>query len=111
MSAIFARKALISKGWAANVRLGIRAGRIASLTEGADPGPGDVEVGVVIPGLCNAHRHAFQRALALNSGSIKAVCISAMVVCAPPSSWAAKPAWNSGWASIVVPARCSNSVR
>ena len=37
MSAIFARKALISKGWAANVRLGIHAGRIASLTEGADP--------------------------------------------------------------------------
>lgn len=64
MSAIFARKALIYKGWAANVRLGVRAGRIASLTEGAQPRTGDVEVGVAIPGLCNAHSHAFQRALA-----------------------------------------------
>ena len=64
MSAIFARKALISRGWAANVRLEVGAGRIASLAAGAEPGPGDVEVGVVIPGLCNAHSHAFQRALA-----------------------------------------------
>ena len=64
MSTIFARKALIYKGWAANVRLEIRAGRVAALAEGAGPEAGDVEVGVVIPGLCNAHSHAFQRALA-----------------------------------------------
>lgn len=64
MSAVFARKALIQKGWASNVRLELRAGHIASLVDDAAPEAGDVEVGVLIPGLCNAHSHAFQRALA-----------------------------------------------
>ncbi len=64
MSAIFARKALIHKGWTSNVRLEVRAGRVAGLVEDARPEAGDVEVGVLIPGLCNAHSHAFQRALA-----------------------------------------------
>ena len=64
MSAIFARKALIHKGWASNVRLEVDAGRVAALAEDASPEAGDVEVGVLIPGLCNAHSHAFQRALA-----------------------------------------------
>ncbi|MDJ0906174.1 MAG: formimidoylglutamate deiminase [Woeseiaceae bacterium] len=64
MTAIFARKALIHKGWATNVRLGIDAGRIVELAEDARPEAGDTEVGVLIPGLCNAHSHAFQRALA-----------------------------------------------
>lgn len=64
MSALFARKALISKGWATDVRLELRSGRIAALSKGERPQPGDVELGVLIPGLCNAHSHAFQRALA-----------------------------------------------
>jgi formimidoylglutamate deiminase len=64
VSAIFARKALIHKGWADNVRLTVHAGRVAALVEDAQPEAGDVEVGVLIPGLCNAHSHAFQRALA-----------------------------------------------
>ncbi len=64
MSALFARKALIGKGWANDVRLELRSGRIAALSEGERPQPGDVEIGVLIPGLCNAHSHAFQRALA-----------------------------------------------
>ncbi len=64
MDTIFARKALIHKGWADNVRLGVRAGRIQSVETGASRGDTDTEVGIVIPGLCNAHSHAFQRALA-----------------------------------------------
>ncbi|MDJ0813290.1 MAG: formimidoylglutamate deiminase [Woeseiaceae bacterium] len=64
MDAVFARKALIERGWANNVRLELRAGRIVSLVEDAGPEQGDVEAGVLIPGLCNAHSHAFQRALA-----------------------------------------------
>jgi formimidoylglutamate deiminase len=64
VSALFARKALISKGWATDVRLELRAGRIAAVTAGANREDGDIEVGVLIPGLCNAHSHAFQRALA-----------------------------------------------
>jgi formimidoylglutamate deiminase len=64
MDTIFARKALIQKGWADNVQLGLRAGRIESVKTGAVPQASDIEVGIVIPGLCNAHSHAFQRALA-----------------------------------------------
>lgn len=64
MSTIFARKALIHRGWADKVRFEIRAGRFVSMAAEAEPGPDDVEAGVVIPGLCNAHSHAFQRALA-----------------------------------------------
>jgi len=64
MKTIFARKALIQKGWADNVRLGVRAGRIDSVTVASSPESTDIVAGVVIPGLCNAHSHAFQRALA-----------------------------------------------
>ena len=64
MTRLFSRKALLPGGWADNVRLGIAAGRIAAVETGATPDTGDVEGGVVIPGLSNAHSHAFQRALA-----------------------------------------------
>jgi formimidoylglutamate deiminase len=64
MTHIFARKALIQKGWADNVRLSVRAGRIASVSEGVAAESSDIVAGVLIPGLCNAHSHAFQRALA-----------------------------------------------
>ena len=63
MSSIYARKALIQKGWAADVRLAVRAGRIDAIEVGASPEDGDIVAGVVIPGLANAHSHAFQRAL------------------------------------------------
>jgi len=61
---VFARKALLQKGWSDNVRLGIRAGRIDSVESGVVAGARDVVTGVAVPGLCNAHSHAFQRALA-----------------------------------------------
>jgi len=64
MTGIFARKAWLRKGWADHVRFDIRDGRIAGLERGATPGASDVDVGIVVPGLCNAHSHAFQRALA-----------------------------------------------
>jgi formimidoylglutamate deiminase len=64
MVEIFARKALIQKGWAENVRLVVKRGRLESVEEDARPGPHDTVVGIVIPGLANAHSHAFQRALA-----------------------------------------------
>ncbi len=65
MTTLFARKALLSGGWTDDVRLTIEGGRIAAVETGrrqADTGAS--EVGCVIPGLCNAHSHAFQRALA-----------------------------------------------
>jgi formimidoylglutamate deiminase len=64
MNHIFARKALIQKGWMDNVRLTVRAGKIDSIKENGTPKSSDFMAGVVIPGLCNAHSHAFQRALA-----------------------------------------------
>jgi formimidoylglutamate deiminase len=62
MTRILARKALLPDGWADNVRLDIEDGRISAVTVGVDDTEG--ALGCVIPGLCNAHSHAFQRALA-----------------------------------------------
>ena len=64
MSGIFARKALLANGWSEHVRLGIAAGRISAIEHDARPDPSDYVAGIVIPGLANAHSHAFQRALA-----------------------------------------------
>lgn len=62
MRELFARKALLPRGWADNVRIGIGAGLVASVECGVEL-PGDA-AGIVIPGIGNAHSHAFQRALA-----------------------------------------------
>ena len=49
---------------AANVRIGVSNGVITSVEDGVDAQAGDVRIaGVVIPGLVNAHSHAFHRAL------------------------------------------------
>lgn len=64
MIAIHARKALLADGWAERVRLKVVRGRIASVETGVAPRGSDTTVGIIIPGLCNAHSHAFQRALA-----------------------------------------------
>lgn len=63
MSTVFARKALLAEGWTDNVRLQIAAGRIENIASGAAPQAADQRLDIVIPGLCNAHSHAFQRAL------------------------------------------------
>lgn len=63
MRELFARKALLAGGWADNVKLGIDAGVIAAVECGVTDSPGDA-AGVVVPGIDNAHSHAFQRALA-----------------------------------------------
>jgi formimidoylglutamate deiminase len=63
MSSIFARRALTAGGWAKDVRLRIDAGRIAGVEHGAVAAADDEVVPLVIPGLVNAHSHAFQRAL------------------------------------------------
>ncbi len=63
MTHLFANKALLHEGWRKNVRLGIDGGRIRSIEPAASASAGDTRVGCVIPGLCNAHSHAFQRAL------------------------------------------------
>jgi formimidoylglutamate deiminase len=64
MTTVFAKKALLPSGWTESVRLTVSDGLISGLESGVSPGPDDTPVGFIIPGLCNAHSHAFQRALA-----------------------------------------------
>ncbi len=64
MSSIFARKALLADGWADNIRLQLAAGRIVAIEKAANATESDVSADCLIPGLCNSHSHAFQRALA-----------------------------------------------
>lgn len=64
MTALFASKALLPDGWTDNVRLRIDRGCIREIERGAKASPNDAMAGCVVPGLCNAHSHAFQRALA-----------------------------------------------
>jgi len=64
MITIHARKALLADGWAERVRLSIANGLIDSVERDTDAERGDERAGILIPGLCNAHSHAFQRALA-----------------------------------------------
>ena len=64
MTPVFAKKALLPDGWADDVLLQIRDGRIQDISPGAVPDDATVATGCIIPGLGNAHSHAFQRALA-----------------------------------------------
>ena len=64
MTTIFAKKVLLHDGWADNARLSIRDGLVQSVERALGPEPDDEIAGIVIPGLANAHSHAFQRALA-----------------------------------------------
>ncbi|MDH4047227.1 MAG: formimidoylglutamate deiminase [Gammaproteobacteria bacterium] len=64
MTAIFARKALLADGWHEQVRLQFDRGRITAIERGVIAGDAEYQAGIVIPGLANAHSHAFQRALA-----------------------------------------------
>ena len=64
MTSLFARKALLANGWQENARLVIEDGQITAIDTMCSPSEEDTVVGIVIAGLCNAHSHAFQRALA-----------------------------------------------
>ena len=64
MTPVFAKKALLPDGWADDVLLQIHDGRIQDVSPGAVPGDAAAVTGCIIPGLGNAHSHAFQRALA-----------------------------------------------
>jgi formimidoylglutamate deiminase len=64
MTTVFAKKALLSSGWATDVRLAVSDGQISRIETDTSKASGDTAIGYIIPGLCNAHSHAFQRALA-----------------------------------------------
>ncbi len=63
MGSLYARKALLPSGWATGVRMEFSAGRIEAIEQNTIAKNDNVGAGIVIPGLCNAHSHAFQRAL------------------------------------------------
>jgi formimidoylglutamate deiminase len=65
MTLLFAEKALLPQGWAANVRIEIApGGDIAAVVPDAAPQGAPRLAGVVLPGMPNVHGHAFQRAMA-----------------------------------------------
>jgi formiminoglutamate deiminase len=61
---LFCARALLSDGWAANVRLEIESGRFARVTRNVQPQNGDEHLAVALPGLANVHSHGFQRGMA-----------------------------------------------
>jgi formimidoylglutamate deiminase len=56
--------ALLPAGWARNVRIEQSAGVISRIEAGVEPAPGDERAAVGLPGVPNAHSHAFQRGMA-----------------------------------------------
>jgi formimidoylglutamate deiminase len=65
VTALFAKDALLPSGWAKDVALEIDAqGNFASIQPGSPPTAGTHVRGPLLPGMPNAHSHAFQRALA-----------------------------------------------
>ncbi|MCV3738266.1 formimidoylglutamate deiminase [Rhizobium sp. TRM96647] len=64
MTAIFAGQALLPEGWASNVRMTLKDGRIASVEKDVAAEPADERHGAIVPGMANLHSHAFQRGMA-----------------------------------------------
>lgn len=66
MPQIFAKKARLADGWAQNVLLDVKDGRIVGLRTGVAGGAtgGETSVDCLLPALANLHSHTFQRAMA-----------------------------------------------
>jgi formimidoylglutamate deiminase len=56
--------ALLTGGWASNVRLTLADGRIAGIERDVPALPDDERAGIGLPGIANLHSHAFQRGMA-----------------------------------------------
>lgn len=64
MAVIHARQALLSGGWANDVRLHVEAGRISAVETDAAPEAADERHDTLVAGMPNLHSHAFQRGMA-----------------------------------------------
>jgi formiminoglutamate deiminase len=66
MTTLFARHALLPDGWANNVRLTLKEGKIKSVETKVDKQAGDMDLGnqLLLPAVPNVHSHSFQRAMA-----------------------------------------------
>ena len=58
------QSALTPQGWARDVQITVKDGRIAELATDVPAQPGDERHAVAMPGLANVHSHAFQRGMA-----------------------------------------------
>lgn len=56
--------ALLSDGWASDVRIAMVDGVIGAIAADASAQAGDERHAIGLPGMCNLHSHAFQRAMA-----------------------------------------------
>ncbi len=64
MTSFFAAHALLPGGWADDVSIEVADGIISEVTRDGAPAEGSTRLqGLVVPGLANAHSHAFHRAL------------------------------------------------
>ncbi len=64
---LFAELALISEGWAHNVRIRIgENGKITDVESSVSPGPEDLQLHnrILLPAMTNLHSHSFQRSMA-----------------------------------------------
>lgn len=62
---LFVDRALLPDGWASDVRIAIDAhGLIGSVAAGASSAGAEIVRGSLLPGMANAHSHAFQREMA-----------------------------------------------
>ena len=64
---LFAEHALISEGWAQNVRISIDdKGKITDVQSSVLPGPDDqlLKNRILLPAMSNLHSHSFQRSMA-----------------------------------------------
>lgn len=64
MSAFWSATALLSGGWAQDVRFTLADGLISEIATGVAAEPGDAVHQITLPGLANVHSHAFQRGMA-----------------------------------------------
>lgn len=63
MTTLWFETALLADGWADRVRVTLDGERIAAVEAGGEA-DGAERFGAAVPGLCNLHSHAFQRAMA-----------------------------------------------
>jgi formimidoylglutamate deiminase len=63
-SKLWFREALLSDGWAQDVRLTVAGGTITDIETGVTPDADDDCHTIALPGMPNLHSHAFQRAIA-----------------------------------------------
>ena len=64
---LFVELALISEGWANNVRISVgKDGKITEVERGTEPGPDDRQLRnrILLPAIANLHSHSFQRSMA-----------------------------------------------